>query len=166
MRSEILKLRTFRPTSFVDFRGEIYTTWSKDMHKGMSYPDLQFCHDKFSHSRKHVLRGFHGDERTWKLISCVYGDIFLAIVDNRRDSDTYLKVETFIISDRNKLQVLVPPGYGNAHLVLSDDAVFHYKLAYDGEYSDVDLQFVIKWNDPRLKVEWPINNPILYGRDR
>tara|TARA_R110002020_G_scaffold120146_3_gene273771 strand:+ start:12472 stop:12972 length:501 start_codon:yes stop_codon:yes gene_type:complete len=166
MRSDTLKVRTFKPTCFEDFRGEIYTTWSKEPHKGAFYPKLNFCHDKFSRSRKHVLRGFHGDERTWKLISCVYGDIFLAVVDNCPHSDTYLQVETFTISDRNKLQVLVPPGFGNAHLVMSDEAVFHYKLAYDGEYSDVDLQFVIKWNDPRLKVEWPINNPILYGRDR
>ena len=166
MKSDVLGLNLVEPSSHMDFRGEIYTTWSKQPHRGAEYPSLDFCHDKFSRSRKHVLRGFHGDSNTWKLMCCVYGDMFLAVVDNRPESATYLDTETFVISDRNKLQVLVPPMYGSAHVVLSDEGVFHYKLAYEGEYNDVGDQFVVKWNDPRLDVEWPVNNPIIYGRDR
>lgn len=166
MKSDNLGLELFEPSSFMDFRGEIYTTWSKQPHRGITYPELNFCHDKFSRSRQHVLRGFHGDANTWKLMSCVYGDMYLAIVDNNPDSDNYLKTDTFVISDRNKLQVLVPPMHGSAHVVLSPEGVFHYKLAYVGEYNDVDQQFVVKWNDPRLDVEWPIDNPIIYDRDR
>ena len=49
--------------------------------------------------------------------------------------------------------------------VLSDDCTFHYKQAFDGEYNDIDKQFVIKWNDESWNFEWPHNNPILFGRD-
>ena len=82
------------------------------------------------------------------------------------DSDTYLKWDWGVCSAKNKQQVLVPPNFGNAHLVLSDTAVFHYKLAYDGDYVDVDGQFVLKWDNPRINVDWPINNPILQMRDK
>ena len=73
--------------------------------------------------------------------------------------------EKFILNDQNKKQILIPPNYANGHLVLSDKAVFHYKLAYLGNYIDADEQFVIKWNDPRIDIPWPIKNPILQDRD-
>ena len=71
-----------------------------------------------------------------------------------------------VLSDRNNKQVLLPPGVGNGFLVLSDHSVFHYKWSYEGEYADVDEQFTIKWNDPMVGIEWPINNPILSRRDK
>ena len=70
------------------------------------------------------------------------------------------------MSAENRKQVLVPPGCANGHFVLSDDCTFHYKLAFDGNYNDVDNQFVIKWNDEMWGFEWPHDNPVLYGRDK
>ena len=159
----------FFPTFSEDIRGRIWTTWNKEL-----YPDLNFKHDKFSSSSKFVLRGLHGDDKTWKLISCVFGAFYLVYVDNRKDSDTFLRWEGLVLSDENHIQVLIPPNFANGHLVLSDRSVFHYKLAYEGDYNDVENQFVIKWNDPRLHIEWPVifeddilfTNPILYGRDK
>ena len=154
-------IKTFKPEAWEDYRGDIWSSWVEE-----EYPNLHWRRDKFSTSRKNVLRGFHGDNKTWKLIQCVYGEFYLVVVDNRPDSDTYLKWDWWVCSARNKQQVLVPPNFGNAHLVLSDTAVFHYKLAYDGDYVDVDGQFVLKWNNPKINVNWPIDNPILQMRDR
>ena len=98
---------------------------------------------------------------------------YLLVADNRKDSPTYKKWDWFILSAENRKQVLVPPGCGNGHFVLSDDCVFHYKLAFDGDYNDVENQFVIKWDGNDLpshvipwSFEWPHKNPILFGRDK
>jgi len=56
--------------------------------------------------------------------------------------------------------------FGNGFLVLSHHSVFHYKWAYPGEYPDVKDQFTLKWNDPNINIDWPINNPILQKRDK
>ena len=90
----------------------------------------------------------------------------MIVADNREDSPTYKEWNWFVLSSENRNQVLVPPGCANGHFVLSDDCTFHYKQAFDGEYNDIDKQFVIKWNDKSWNFEWPHNNPILFGRDR
>ncbi len=151
------------PSVFTDYRGDYWTTW-KDT--DLDLGDMFFNHDKVSTSRKHVLRGIHGDQKSWKLVTCLYGEIYFVLVDNRESSDTFIQWDSMILSDRNRKQVLIPPGVGNGFLVLSDHSVFHYKWSYEGEYADVDEQFTIKWNDPMVGIEWPINNPILSRRDK
>ena len=146
--------------AFTDYRGDLYTTWKDNDF------DLNFNHDKVSTSRKHVLRGIHGDNKSWKLVTCLYGEIYFVLVDNRESSDTFIQWESMILSDRNRKQVLIPPGVGNGHLVLSDNCVFHYKWSYEGKYPDVEDQFTIKWNDPIIGIDWPMDNPILSKRDR
>ena len=146
--------------AFTDYRGDLYTVWKDDDF------DLNFNHDKVSTSRKHVLRGIHGDNKSWKLVTCLYGEIYFVIVDNRESSDTFLQWESMMLTDRNRKQVLIPPGVGNGFLVMSHRSVFHYKWSYEGEYPDVDQQFTIKWNDPIVGVDWPIDNPILSKRDK
>ena len=73
-----------------------------------------------------------------------------------------MKWESFILSSENRYQILVPPRFGNGHLVLSDLAIFHYKQ--NTQY-DRDSQFTIKWNDPIYKFKWNVNDPILSMRD-
>ena len=73
------------------------------------------------------------------------------------------KWQSFVLSDSNRLQVLVPPKFGNGHLVLSDKAIFHYKQ--NSNY-DRDGQFTIAWNDPEYGFCWPIANPITSIRDK
>ena len=156
----------FSPTVSRDKRGTIYTTFYQNFFNGYIPNGITFKHDKFSESKKNVLRGLHGDNKTWKLVTCIFGEIFQVVVDCRPESETYLKWDKFIINHENKLQVLLPPKFANGYLVLSDRAIYHYKLAYRGEYNDVEKQFVIKWNDPRLCIKWPIKNPIVLGRDQ
>ena len=113
-----------------------------------------------------MIRGIHGDLKSHKLVTCLYGELYFVVVDNRPDSPTYLQWDWVILDDRTRKQVLIPPGVGNGFLVLSDKSVFHYKWNYEGEYPDVAEQFTIKWNDKRINIDWAIENPILQPRDK
>jgi len=85
------------------------------------------------------------------------------VIDCDKNSKDFGKWQSFTLSDKNRFQVLIPPKYGNAHLILSKEAVFSYKQS---AYYDREKQFSYKWNDPRFKVSWPIKNPILSKRDK
>lgn len=148
-----------KPNVYEDFRGTNFESYNASNY--YKIPN-QFVVDSISTSRKHVLRGIHGDSKTTKLISCFYGTIYFVVLDCRPDSETYQQWQSFTLSDRNKHQVLVPPGCGNAHLVMSDECVFSYKL---DQYYDRESQFTIRWNDDRYGIYWPIKHPILSERD-
>lgn len=149
-----------QPDSFEDFRGELYTLYKENDY------NLNFNHDKVSISRKNTLRGLHGDNKSWKLVTCLAGEIYLVIVDNRPDSPNYLKWDWKILTSKNRIQVLIPPMFANGHFILSKEATFFYKWSYPGKYPDVDDQFTLKWNDPKLNITWPNFNPILSSRDK
>ena len=110
----------------------------------------------FLYQKKNVLRGLHGDKKTWKLISCTYGKLFLVVVNCVKNSKDYLKCKSYILSQKNGLQVLIPPNYANGYYCLSNECLLHYKLAYKGKYADVGQQFSLKWNDPKLNIKWPL----------
>lgn len=154
------EIQIYQPDSFEDFRGELYTLFKQQDH------ELVFNHDKVSVSRKNVLRGLHGDTKSWKYISCLYGEVYLVVVDNRPESKNYLKWDSIVLTSKNRKSILIPPMFANGHYVLSDEAVFFYKWSYDGEYPDVDTQFTLKWNDDRIGIHWPTNYPILQIRDK
>lgn len=150
-----------KPDVFEDFRGEYVETYNEEEYKSKGI-NVKFIQDDISVSTKNVLRGIHGDSDTWKLISCHYGKFYLVVVNCDKKSKKYGKWQSFTLSDKNRLQVLIPPSHGNGHLVLSDLAIFHYKQS---TYYNPKKQFTYKWNDPKLKIWWPIKNPILSQRD-
>jgi dTDP-4-dehydrorhamnose 3,5-epimerase len=150
------------PVVFEDFRGTNVEIFNKALYGNGVLDKVKWKIDSVSTSRQHVLRGVHGDEKTYKLISCLYGTIYLLVVDNRPWSPQYKEWTSFTLSDKNHKQVLVPPGFGNGHLVMSETAVFHYKWS---EYYDQEAQFTIKWNDPEYEFWWPVRHPILSARD-
>lgn len=152
-------IKVIKGSIFKDKRGKLWTSWKKN--KKIL---LNFKHDKFSISKKNVLRGLHYDQKTWKLISCVYGKFFFVVVNCKKSSKDYLRVFSTILSDKENVQILVPPGYANGHLCLSDNCVFHYKLSYSGKYSDVKSQKVLKWNDPRIKINWPKKQKLITSK--
>ena len=155
------KIKIFKNKSFKDHRGYYWTSWRKGEIK-----KVYFKHDKFSLSKKNVLRGLHGDKKTWKLVSCPYGKFLLVIVNYIKNSKDYLKSKSLILSHENGVQVLIPPNYANGHLCLSNKCLFHYKLSYRGKYIDAKEQFSLRWNDPKLKIKWKIRKPILSKRDK
>lgn len=149
------------PGIFEDFRGEFIETYNEKLYRKEGI-DIKFVQDDIAVSRKNVLRGIHGDSQTWKLVSCLQGKLYLVVVNCDKDSGDFGKWQSFILSDKNRLQVLVPPKYGNGYLVLSEWAIFSYKQS---TYYNPKGQFTYKWNDPKLKIWWPIKNPILSQRD-
>ena len=124
---------------------------------------INFIQDDISISYKNVLRGIHGDNTTYKLVSCLYGQFQLIVVNNNPVSRQFRKWQSFDMSIKNRFQILIPPKFGNGHLVLSNSAIFHYK---QNTLYDPSSQFTIKWNDPLYKFKWKINDPILSVRDK
>lgn len=154
------------PDSFNDLRGSMWTSFSNELFEyKVIDSNISFKHDKFSNTKRGALRGLHGDEKSWKLISCPFGKVFQVVVDARVESNTYLKVATTILSSSNKKMLLIPPMFGNGFCAFETDSLIHYKLAYEGDYNDAENQFTIKWNDPRLDLRWPIDDPLLSKRD-
>ena len=148
--------------SFQDHRGQLYTIWEQKQFK-----NLNFNHDKVATSKKNVLRGLHTD-KSWKLITCLYGKIQLVVANYISSSDEYLDhMDITVDADsQDKISILVPPGFLNGHLVLSEFAVFHYKWSYEGNYPDIDEQQSVNWAEPKLNINWLCNNPILSNRDK
>ena len=153
---------------FEEIRGNIWTTYTKsDFEKHNLLAQINFNHDKFSVSNHNVFRGFHGDHKSTKLVTCVYGDIIQLVLDWRQGSNTFGEVEVFDINRNTKRAVLIPPGCGNAYYVKSDQCVYHYKLSYEGEYIDSEDQFTVQWHDANIK-NFPFQNfrPITSERDK
>lgn len=150
------------PTVFEDFRGHYIETYNRKAYFTAGIP-IEFIQDDISVSHRHVLRGIHGDTKTWKLISCLQGSFYMVVVNNDPSSSQYRQWEAFTLSDTNRLQVLVPPNFGNGHLVMSERAIFHYKQSTEYDRAG---QFTIAWNDPDLKIWWPVMNPIVSQRDQ
>jgi dTDP-4-dehydrorhamnose 3,5-epimerase len=154
-------VKLVQPVVYEDFRGTNFELYNETKFRDEVIFN-NFVVDSISTSRKHTLRGIHGDNKTRKLVSCLYGTIHMVIINRDPDSKQYNQWFTITLSDRNKYQLLIPAKFGNGHLVMSDEAVFSYKLS---EYYDRDSQFTIKWNDPMHNFFWPIKNPILSERD-
>lgn len=151
----------FKLDIFEDHRGHYIETYNEKLYKEQGV-DIKFVQDDASMSIRGVLRGIHGDNETWKLISCLYGVIYAVVVNCDTDSKQCGKWESFLLAESNGLQVLVPPKHGVAHLVLSDKAIFHYKQS---SYYNREKQFTYRYDDERFGIWWPVKDPILSKRD-
>jgi dTDP-4-dehydrorhamnose 3,5-epimerase len=147
--------------AFEDHRGYYLETYNERLYHEQGIT-VKFVQDDISVSWRNVLRGIHGDADTWKLVSCLYGEFYLVVVNCDRASRDFGKWQSFVLSDANRCQVLIPPKHGNGHVVLTERAIFHYKQS---TYYNPKGQFTYKWNDPQLKLTWPVENPILSERD-
>lgn len=173
-KTKLEGLLKISPEPYNDFRGqyvEIFNEkeYSKEIVENLkgtiyekNFSGIHFVEDDISTGKKGVLKGIHGDNKTWKLVQCLYGEFYLVVLNYNPDSKDYGKWETFTLSDRNRTQILIPPLYGNGHLVLSEYDMYHYKQS---SYYDPESQFTIKWNDPKFNISWPIKDPILSERD-
>ncbi len=143
--------------TFADHRGEIWTTYTE--------VDFlpSFVEDKVSISGKNVLRGLHGDSEISKLITCMQGEMQLAILDLRSESSTYGETQMYDLSDQNPMSIFVPAGCVNGHLCLSERGLFFYK--WSAVYNGADNQVTVKWDDPGLDLAWKCRNPIVSERD-
>lgn len=152
-------VRTFPIAQHEDERGYLSPFWRKDIDYG-----VEFVEDRVSYSRKGVLRGLHGDSDTWKLIVPIHGVMQFFVTPYKFIANEKPRVEEFILdSKENPRAILVPPYHLNGHLCLSEDCVFLYK--WSSYYKGADAQVSVRYNDPQLKLDWKIEDPILSTRD-
>jgi dTDP-4-dehydrorhamnose 3,5-epimerase len=125
---------------------------------------LPFVQDNYSRSAKGVLRGLHFQKTKpqGKLISVVRGEVYDVAVDIRKGSSAFGQWVGVILSEENKKQLWVPPGFAHGFVVLSEIADFEYKCT---DYYDPSDEGSILWNDPDLAIVWPVENPILSDKD-
>lgn len=150
-----------KPSVFEDHRGQYVETYNEELYRKNGIP-VKFVQDDISVSTKDVLKGIHGDAETWKLVSCLHGKFYLVVVNCDESSKGFGQWQSFVLSDVNRLQVLIPPKHGNGHLILTDMAIFHYKQS---TYYNPRGQFTYRWDDPRFNIWWPVKNPVLSRRD-
>ena len=144
------------PKVFQDARGYFMEAWKQqefDEHVG---PTL-FIQDNESKSSYGVLRGLHyqkGDASQAKLVRVIKGKVLDVAVDIRKSSPTFGQHVMVELSEENKRQFFIPRGFAHGFLVLSDEAIFTYKV--DNPYAP-QCDAGIRWNDPALGIEWPID---------
>jgi dTDP-4-dehydrorhamnose 3,5-epimerase len=150
-----------QPGGFEDHRGEYLELYNEKDYAEHAIA-VRFVQDDISVSTKNVLRGIHGDSQTWKLVTCLLGRYYLVIINCVENSPRFGAWTSFTLSEKNRHQVLVPPGHGVAHLALTERIIFHYKQS---TYYNPATQFTYRWDDPRFKIWWPIQSPVLSQRD-
>lgn len=163
LKTNLKGVLLIKPEIFKDFRGQFVETYNEKNYRQAGV-NVKFIQDDISSSAKNVLRGIHGDNRTWKLLSCLHGKIYFVVVNCDKKSADFGQWQSFILSDTNRWQVLVPPKHGNAYFVLSDTATFSYKQST--YYQGAGKQFSYKYNDPRFKIKWPVKNLQFSKRDK
>lgn len=152
------------PKIFEDKRGFFLETYQTERYKELAGITLPFVQDNHSRSSRGVLRGLHFQEKNpqGKLVRVVRGEVYDVVVDLRHDSPSFGQWESVVLSEENKLQFWVPPGFAHGFLVLSDIADFEYKCTNYYDHSDEKSLF---WKDPELNISWPIENPKLSEKD-
>lgn len=156
------EIKTIKLRPFKDFRGKYLETFNEKFYKKYGLKK-KFIQDDFSYSKKNVIRGFHGDNRTWKIFTCIYGKVQFAFINNIKKSKNFGKIITKVVDENSFLSFVIPPNYGSAHLVMSERAIIHYKQStFYGETS----QFTINYNTKYKNFKWNCKNPILSKRDK
>ena len=144
---------------YFENRGNIYTIYDKRLLP----PDCNFVQDKISKSFQGVIRGFHGDDKTWKLIVCLHGKVKLVTynIDTNKK-----KVYLLDADDPINTSVLVPPRTLNAHQCLSSTCTFYYK--WSEFYTGPENQWSVFYDDPEISPEWDLLrfHPIISERDK
>ncbi|MBO4464835.1 MAG: dTDP-4-dehydrorhamnose 3,5-epimerase [Prevotella sp.] len=155
-KTDIEGVYLLKPKVFGDARGYFVETWKQsdfDEHVGK----VTFIQDNESKSSRGVLRGLHYQKGEWsqaKLVRVIKGRVLDVAVDIRKNSPTFGKHVMAELSDENKHQLFIPRGFAHGFLVLSDEAIFTYKV--DNVYAP-QAEAGIRWNDPALGIEWPID---------
>lgn len=149
---------------FEDERGFFMEVFRADLYKELGLP-TEFVQDNHSRSKQGVVRGLHfqWDPPMGKLMRVTYGSAFLVAVDIRKGSPTLGRWFGAEVSARDKKQVWAPAGFARGFCVTSDFAEIQYKCT--GIYNP-KAESGIRWNDPRIGVQWPVKEPELSGKDR
>ena len=148
-------LELISPKLFSDSRGSFFEYYNKKQFKKLGI-DCDFVQDNQSYSKKNVLRGLHlqvGDFAQSKLVSVLSGSVLDVMVDVRKGSKTFGDHCKVVLSGENRLQVFMPKGFAHGFVVLSDEAIFHYKC---DNFYDQKSERSINYNDVDLSIDWKV----------
>lgn len=156
IKTAILDVWVLEPRVFEDARGYFMETWrEEDFNRAIGH-EVHFVQDNQSMSSRGVLRGLHfqkGEASQAKLVRVLQGTVVDVAVDLRKDSPTFGKYVMVELSAENKKQLFIPRGFAHGFQVLSDTAVFTYKV--DNRYAP-ETECSIRYNDPTIGIDWPI----------
>lgn len=165
-KTEIDGVWIIEPKVFSDNRGYFYEVWRQsdfDEHIGQH---VEFVQDNESKSSYGVLRGLHyqkGEFSQAKLVRVLKGKVLDVAVDLRKDSPTLGKYVMVELSEENKRQFFIPRGFAHGFLVLSEEAIFTYKV--DNIYAP-QSEASLRWNDETVGIEWPIDEKDIVISDK
>lgn len=170
INTTLVDAKLIRPTIYGDDRGFFLESWRQNLFdEGLNQGKfLEFVQENHSGSSQGVLRGLHFQKKfpQGKLVRVVKGEVYDVIVDLRPNSPTFGQWQGFTLSASNKLILWSPPGFAHGFYVLSESAEFVYKCT---DYYHPEDENSLIWNDPELKIEWPIiknTQPVLSEKDR
>jgi dTDP-4-dehydrorhamnose 3,5-epimerase len=165
VETEIPEVLLFEPEVFGDARGYSFESYSAARYRAAGLA-LPFVQDNVSCSARGILRGMHlqsPPSAQGKLVSVVLGEVYDVALDLRIGSPTFGKHVARYLSQENKQQLYVPPGFAHGFCVTSDQAVFAFKCT---AYYDPAAELTIAFDDPDLDIAWPVQEPVLAPRDR
>jgi len=162
----ITEVKLIEPAVFGDNRGWFYESYSYEKLRALGI-DVKFVQDNRSYSKeKGTLRGIHFQKTPMaqsKLICCTRGKILDVAVDLRKDSPTYLKWISAVLSEENKLMLFIPKGFGHGFVTLTEDVEVLYKV---DEYYSKDHDRSIRFDDKEIGVDWGVTEAVLSEKDK
>ena len=152
-------LKIYKKDTFKDSRGFFRELFLNNTLK------KKFPFDVMSFSKKNVLRGLHLQFKRpqGKFVTVLRGKIFDVAVDLRKNSKTYGKYFSIVLSEKENSSLFIPEGFAHGFCSLSNNTLMHYKCT---NYRDKKSEVGILWNDKDLKIKWPIKKPILSTKDK
>jgi len=166
-RTAIPDVILFEPRVFGDDRGFFFESFNERVFLEAVGERYQFVQDNHSRSRRGVLRGLHYQlppHAQGKLVRVVAGEVFDVAVDIRKGSPTFGRWVGEFLSESNKRQLWIPPGFAHAFITLSDTAEVLYKTT---DFYAPSAERCIQWDDSEISIQWPFNDgPVLSMKDR
>lgn len=152
------------PEFFRDSRGGFMEFYHSSKYQQLGI-DYKFVQDNYSLSKKNVLRGLHFQKNSpqGKLVTCLTGCVYDVVADINVNSNTFGQYIAIELSEKNKKQVFIPPGYAHGFFVMSEIAAFFYKCTSLYDHND---ESGVLWNDETLNIDWPSESPILSAKDQ
>jgi dTDP-4-dehydrorhamnose 3,5-epimerase len=164
-KTEINDLLIIKPKVFEDERGYFFESYNQNIFSNLGI-NINFVQDNQSLSDKNVLRGLHFQNPPFaqaKLVRVIKGSVLDIAVDIRKNSPTYGKHVSIELTERNKTMFYIPEGFAHGFLTLEDNTIFSYKCS---NFYNKESEGCILWNDPELKINWNVNNPIISDKDK
>lgn len=158
-------LLILKPKVFEDERGYFFESFNNMNFKNKGI-NVDFVQDNQSLSQKGVLRGLHFQNPPFaqgKLVRVITGSVLDVAVDIRKNSPTYGKSYSLELTEKNKLQFWIPPGFAHGFSTLEDNTIFSYKCT---NYYNKASEGCILWNDPSLNIDWKVEQPLLSEKDK